>query len=271
MRDLVLATYRANKAARNPSIILHLECYFAIGTLTGVCLAWTCTDVLLGFRAHFLHSLGTLVAALVWCKCIISCFAPEEEEIQDAKVPLLKEASSFTESDNDSMAALVHCSRFKLSSLFLGLITGFFIQFSSLGANFALSHFVLPNSPSTATIAVFSLIWSFVTSGMGTFVLTLARGMLIFTYSMDRSPRSDDEEIMEPSLLRMECFFAVGALLGVNLAWMGTDLLMGLKVQYLPAFITESVVILAVWLTLRYTASRPPSSPNTVKKVCEEP
>lgn len=257
IRELVLAAYRANKSTRNLSIVLHLECYFAIGTLTGVCLAWTCTDVLLGFRAHFVHSLGTLFAALVWCKCITGFFAPEDaSQSDDTAAPLMQEVTAIPDCDDTGMADLVNSSRFKISSLTLGIITGFFIQFSSLGANFALSHFVLPTNPAPPAVAIFSLIWSIVTSGMGTVILTLARGMIIYIYSMDRSYSTDDtddddDDVIDSSLLRLEVFFAVGALLGVNVAWMGTDLIMGLQVQYLHALATEVLVILAVGLTFR--------------------
>jgi hypothetical protein len=273
-----------NALVSNRNLILHLECYFAIGTLSGVCIAWTCTDLLLGLEAHFLHSLATLGMALVWCKFITNRFAPNEEQDSSPNTEplLLKHASSSSFEDEVVQTSLVEASsgrRFKATALTLGVTTGFFIQFSSLGANFILSQFIVPHhqhpdqANSKLTIATFSFVWSVLTSGMGTIILSLARGMIVIAHdscaprvrrsiqalysrsedvgslsSEDDEDDDDDktEDALESTLLRLEAWFAIGALFGVNAAWMATDLVMGLKVKYLHALLTEGLLLLAV-------------------------
>jgi hypothetical protein len=290
-----------NALVSNRSLILHLECYFAIGTLSGVCIAWTCTDLLLGLEAHFLHSLATLGMALVWCKFITNRFAPNEDQdsAPNTEPLLLEHASSSSFADEVAQTNLVEASsgrRFKVTALTLGVTTGFFIQFSSLGANFILSQFIVPHhqhpdeANSKLTIATFSIVWSVLTSGMGTIILSLARGMIVIAHdscaprvrrsiqalysrsedvgSMSSEDDEDDgdgddtEEAMESTLLRLEGWFAIGALFGVNAAWMATDLVMGLKVNYLHALLTEGLLLLAV-VVLSVQTRRPARGNST--------
>jgi hypothetical protein len=267
-------------ASATSSFILQLECYFAIGTLSGVCMAWTCTDLLLGLDAHFVHSFVTLAVALVWCKFITGCFSRGIEQDglngQDIEEPLLvKVVETPLELQSSGISI---GGRYQLISTVFGLMVGFYIQFSSLGGNYMLKRFFShddhhnrPPPSDTTTIAVVCLLWSVAISGMGTLLLFLARKMIacadrhskrlrrhshrfLWIRSQDSNENGgeeDEESSLSAALATLESCFAIGALLSVNLAWLGTDLVMGLEVRYWRALITECVVVVACILAMR--------------------
>jgi hypothetical protein len=130
--------------------------------------------------------------------------------------------------------------KFKRSSLFLGLMVGFFIQFSTLGANYLVISIwgeeVL--SSSKQDIVIFSLLWSFFTSTMAIVILAFLRNLVSSTYSRE-SPELDD------MILHMECSFVVGALVGVCVAWAATDVILGMSAQIVYSLVT--LVIALAW------------------------
>ena len=130
---------------------------------------------------------------------------------------------------------------FKMSSLVLGLLIGFFIQFSTLGANFLVitlwGEEVVTKSKSD--IVIFSLLWSLFTSAMAIIILGFLRNLVTISYSSLRR----EEDILEEMILHMECRFVVGALVGVCLAWTMTDLLLGMKAQIMYSLVTLGVAL----------------------------
>lgn len=133
--------------------------------------------------------------------------------------------------------------KFKLSSLVLGLLVGFFIQFSTLGANFLVITIWGEDviSKSKRDIVIFSLLWSFFTSAMAIIILGFLRTLVGITFAVFR--QQHDEELLEDMVLHMECRFVVGALVGVCMAWTVTDLLLGMKAQILYSVITLCVAL----------------------------
>jgi len=88
LRSLVVTSFYATTAVNDSfeskedfvaTLIQHMEYYFAIGSLIGVCMSWTVTDVLLGMKAHVVHSLITLVVALGWCRVVMTCCGKPEK------------------------------------------------------------------------------------------------------------------------------------------------------------------------------------------------
>jgi len=231
------------------NLLLVVECHFAAGALTGVCLAWMGTDLLLlQTPQHLLHSCFTLAMALGWCKLLAICFPvslhdhdlEEGEEAQDDPAtsrkglsePLLSEEEGIDPDDDD----LQQPSRFRIQciSLFLGSLIGLFIQFSSLGANFVVvhhhNHHQQQPLQNDAQILTFSLTWSLATSSMGIAVLFLVRALMVL------HRRMIDPQV----LMTVECFFATGAVLGLNVAWTATDVILGYE-----AHLTRGVLTLA--------------------------
>lgn len=76
------------------NLVMHMECRFVVGALIGVCLAWCVSDLLLGMQSLALYSLGTLTAAMIWCKAVLSCFSAtssssDEHNEQEEKIALV--------------------------------------------------------------------------------------------------------------------------------------------------------------------------------------
>jgi hypothetical protein len=259
---------------------LRLECYFAVGSLVGVCLAWTCTDIALGFKAHTCQSIATLGAAMLWCKLMSRCFGYQElddtaaaanlptdidfcddvtvsSEISDnnnnnngISKPLLFGAMEDNQDYRSYKTIRQLQTSFKYRSLAQGLIVGLFIQFSSLGANFMLNVLNDNNKNNDGhqgmdvtrqDIIIFSLAWSFGTSSMGGLIFFLMRNLVVMAWSVVKQPR----QFQDYMIASMECYFSVGALVGVNMAWIVTDFVLGLQAHFMHSTITLAAAL--VW------------------------
>lgn len=135
---------------------------------------------------------------------------------------------------------------FKSHSLVIGLLVGFFVQFSTLGANFlviALWENDLMNR-SKSEIVLLSLVWSAFTSFMAILTLGFLRSVItiVFQASMPNTDRS--KAILEEVILHLECRFVVGALVGVCLAWTVTDVLLGMNIQIIFSLVTLAISLL---------------------------
>ena len=107
---------------------------------------------------------------------------PQSEDVFYAVVlddgaPVKKEAATQTSSVELDVGMF---GDFKWSSTILGFLIGFFIQFSTLGADFLL--LTLSGEKITARskqdVIVFSLLWSFFTSAMAIVILAFLRNMV---------------------------------------------------------------------------------------------
>jgi len=133
---------------------------------------------------------------------------------------------------------------FKNCSLMLGLLVGFFIYLSTLGAEFVgvmLWGREILNKSNHELIA-FSLMWNFITTMIAIVILSSMRRLvsIVFTASVP-STRTNSEDVLSEILSYMEGRFAVGALVGICISWNMTNLVLGMRPQ-----IIQSCVILAV-------------------------
>jgi cytochrome bd-type quinol oxidase subunit 2 len=224
-------------------VLLHVECFFAAGTLMGVCMAWMGTDVALGLQQHMMHSAVTLTAALLWCWLLGKLFLPARAESGPAtfsdyycktgvpaqvEIPLAASTSFDFYRQKSLMEPLLRSSAsvavrpIKFQSGLLGALVGVFIQFSTLGANFLLGQvYGETQHHQQSRILLLSLVWSLVTSIMGIAVLLLVRGLFHMMWSTTARSTHDLQDV----ITKMEFCFAVGATVGLNLAWTATDLL----------------------------------------------
>lgn len=175
-----------------------------------------------------------------------------------------------------------HFARFRSSSLILGLIVGFFIQFATLGANFLAISFLEEDvaTKSKFDVIVFSLLWSLLTSALAIFILGLLRALVTLSFQtatatlqqrqqheQQRLQRENDmshnntmergaavdmtmrdvndfyDEHLDNLTLHLECRFVIGALVGVCLAWTLTDFLLGMKAQIIYSLATLTVAL----------------------------
>ena len=81
LRSLVVTSFYATTAVNDAfkakenfvgALIQQMEYFFAVGALIGVCMSWTVTDIVLGMKAHIVHSLVTLAVALIWCRVVMA-------------------------------------------------------------------------------------------------------------------------------------------------------------------------------------------------------
>jgi len=172
-------------------------------------------------------------------------------------------------------------ARFRSSSLILGLIVGFFIQFATLGANFLAISFWGEDvaTKSKFDVIVFSLLWSLLTSALAIFILGLLRALVTVSFQTAASTLQKQHE-QQPGLqlehdiisrkslqrgaavdtttrdvndyydgyldnltLHLECRFVIGALVGVCLAWTLTDFLLGMQAQIIYSLVTLAVAL----------------------------
>jgi hypothetical protein len=126
--------------------------------------------------------------------------------------------------------------------LCLGLLVGFFIQASTLGANYLVVTVSGEDVMTTSKkdIVLFSLLWSLFTSGLAIVILAFLRNLVRVTYETDNEEQNDQ---LDDMILHMECRFVVGALIGVCTAWALTDLILGLSVQIVYSFLTLGVAL----------------------------
>jgi hypothetical protein len=187
----------------------------------------------------------------------------EDEDIQDnlTKHLLDEERNSPCDDEYDECYDdfIVDLDLFKYESIVLGVLVGFYIQFSSLGANFLLGtmtaesisasslRLILSGIPDNEKYTFFfSLIWSTVTSGMGIMILVVVRKLIYLAYKTATTERQRlaSAHIIRDAVVQLECSFAVGALVGVNSAWVATDLMLNLHVQYMHSALTLFLALL---------------------------
>jgi hypothetical protein len=159
------------------------------------------------------------------------------------------------------------------SSLLLGTMIGWLIQCASLSANVWIVHFhqsslqwhspqeqhepdhpaaVWPDPILRQRVLHTSMLWSFMSSGMGIGLFFLVRSLLMqlpivvqqhvhsqdcmLTLSKSTNGGSSSSSSSSAShadhkhiLLRVECYMAVGAVFGLNLAWTITEYVLGME------------------------------------------
>jgi hypothetical protein len=182
----------------------------------------------------------------------------------DAIEPLI--ATGVAEEDHqlEEMAF----SRLKFYSLLVGLLVGYFIQFSILGTIFlviAIWGEDVASKAKTATL-VFRIFWSFLTTAIAVGILGFIRNLITIAYSAGGG-RSKD--FLQDMVAHMEYRFMVGALVGLCLAWTMTDVILGRW-----AHIAYSLVILVValcWCKLMMTCFVKDNKPPSSRRLTAEP
>lgn len=194
----------------------------------------------------------------------------------DANRPLIA-ATGAAQEDTDNRLDAAAFGRFKFSALLLGLLVGFFIQFSTLGANFLVITIWGEDvvTKSKTDIVIFSLLWSFFTSAMAIVILGFLRNLVTITYTAAVSGgsrsrvRQSDSDLLEDMILHMECRFVVGALVGVCLAWTMTDILLGMKAQIVYSLVTLGVALF--WCKIMMLCFSSPKNKQSSSSSLEQP
>ena len=187
---------------------------------------------------------------------------PFNTSAESADAPLISQDEEVGEASLET----TKFTSFKRSSAILGLLVGFFIQFSTLGANFLVitiwGEDVVTKSKSD--IVTFSLLWSFFTSAMAIVILGFLRNLVTISYKALKPHSVSAENLLDEMVLHMECRFVVGALVGVCVAWTMTDIFLGMKAQIIYSVIT--LVIALVWCrVMMHCFTRPTSDSKSAE------
>jgi hypothetical protein len=106
-------------------------------------------------------------------------------------------------------------SRFKFSSLLIGMLVGFFSQFSILGVN-VLVITIWGEGVITTSKTNIILLCSFFFSAILFAILGFLRNLVAITYS---AIGGRSKELLAEMVLHMRCRFVVGFLVGLSVVW----------------------------------------------------
>jgi hypothetical protein len=160
----------------------------------------------------------------------------------DASEPLIA-AGDAEERDHRLEDKVV--SRFKFLYRLLGLLVGFFCQFSTLLVNFLLITIwgvdIVTKSKTDAF--VFSLLCTFFFSAIVFVISGFLRNRVAITYS---AVGGRSKELLDEMVLYMESDFAVGFLLGLSLAFTMAAVRLGMSAQTVY-FLVALLVVAFFW------------------------
>ena len=176
----------------------------------------------------------------------------EEDTPKDEETGNADNDNDDDSDDNEGRLVMPLFGAFKSHSFIIGLLVGFFVQFSTLGANFLVIALWENDlmSKSKTEIVTLSLVWSAFTSLMAILTLGFLRSVvtIVFRASMpsasSAASQARTEAILDEVVLHLECRFVVGALVGVCLAWTATDLLLGMNIQIMFSLATLTISLL---------------------------
>lgn len=102
-------------------------------------------------------------------------------------------------------------------------------------------------------LVFYSFTWSIITSAMSMWMLKYLRDLVNLMQLQDENaePNKNVSQRVESILQQVESRFVCGALIGVNFAWIVTDLLLGLRVEMIYSFITFLLASIWSWFLLR--------------------
>lgn len=148
-----------------------------------------------------------------------------------------------------SLPSLQSARNFKICCLSVGLLIGFLVQEATLAANVVILEVWGEEFAHTSRnqIILFSLAWSFVTSALAIIMLGFLRALIsAFFRSLPIEPRvlHLTERIHHDMIENLEVLFVIGALVGVSLAWVVTDLFLGMKPQVNISLVTLGMALL---------------------------
>lgn len=238
----VLALLRSVLLIADPyledDVLLSYESHFAMGALTAVCGGWIVTDSLLGYDTSLGASLVGLLAALAWCKLLTSCFRSSSSshrrcESKSDGERTLEEPLLVQENEEKAAQAAYHDFRVhRCKTVAIGCFVGIFVQLASMGMN----YMVQTMQPATWLLFPVSIAWSMFIAGMSASLLYLLRRLVLL-----HSRGSDQTQHL---VWAMESYVSVGALMGVNVAWVLARTALGIPVSL------ASVVLPLLWSKL---------------------
>jgi hypothetical protein len=181
----------------------------------------------------------------------------------DANEPLI--AAGDAEEEEDRRLQEKALSRFKFSSLLLGLLVGFFVHSSILGVNVLIitiwgEDVVTKTNTKTAIFVIF-LLYSFFFWASASVISRFLRNRVAMTYS---AIGGRSKELLDEMALNMENRVVVGLLIGLSLSWTMSAVLLGMPAQ--TVFWAVALLVGALFwykiMMMRFAMNIKPSSPR---------
>ena len=135
--------------------------------------------------------------------------------------------------------------KLKYSCLVLGVLIGFFIQVSTIGASF-LTNLPWAKGASDENIALYALAWSVITATASCGVMMIFRSFVEITFNLTfgRALSYDPvthARILDELIWYFECYFSLGVLISVTLAWVATSFVLGMPSTLVDMGITVAL------------------------------
>jgi hypothetical protein len=228
---LIHAIYRGyNIRSNDPSwddCVFQIEAHLIVGALLSISLSWIMMDVLqLGRPGYTVHNIVLLVVAVVAYVLFFRC-----QSYCCAEDTTTKQQDLKTMRSSDMMLT------FQLVAGTLGLIVGICSQFL---LSIALWKDRM-TKPVIDNVILFSLLWSF-----STVVISFAGCLALRLLTVDEKDRMTAERIF----LRMESHYVFCSLIGICVAWILMDLVLGMSDQIFPSFVMLAASLAAFRLIL---------------------
>jgi hypothetical protein len=157
------------------------------------------------------------------------------EASSDVNEPLIAAGDAEEEEDRRLQEKVV--SRFKFSSLLLGLLVGFFCQFFALEVN-GLVITIWGEDAASQSVSVFFVVFFFL--AISYVILGFLRNWVAITYSAIGGRSKDFPEEM---VLLIEDHYDTGALVGIGLVWAMTAVRLGLRAQTVYSLVALLVAL----------------------------
>ena len=137
--------------------------------------------------------------------------------------------------------------RLKYSCLILGVLIGFFIQVSTIGASF-LTNLPWAKGSSDQNIAMYALAWSVITATASCGVMMIFRSFVEITFNLTfgRTLSYDPirhDRVLDELVWYFECYFSLGVLISVTLAWVATSFVLGMPSTLIDIGITIALPV----------------------------
>lgn len=137
--------------------------------------------------------------------------------------------------------------KMKQSCLLLGILIGFFIQVSTVGASF-LTNLPWAKGSSDQNVAVYALAWSVITASASCGVMMIFRSFVEITFNLTFGNRLANDHVTHDRLLdelvwHFECYFSLGVLISVTMAWVATSIFLGMPSTFIDICITIALPV----------------------------
>jgi hypothetical protein len=211
-------------------------------------------------------------------RILLTIMSPRNEVFQaaapfdtysDAKEPLIATGADANAEKEEQGLEGRALSSFRLSSLFLGLLIGFFFQVSALGAGSMVmgnwwviggKDFVIK---SNIDFVGFSILWNLFTLATLILIFAFIGNLVTITYS---AVGGRSKELLDDMIWELHCHFGVGTVAGVCLAWAFMDLSLCSLAIMVVVLIWYKVTIASV-ANSKPSSTRPSTAEQTTKMI----